>query len=59
MQRLYTPMVIRELSSNQKTLATLDVLVRVSIAEAKYHDQTASWGGTGSHGLHFIIIVHH
>lgn len=43
----------------RRPFATLDVLVRFSIAEAKYHNRTVSWGGKGLHGLYFIIIVHH
>ena len=35
------------------------VLVRVSIAATKHHNQKASWGGKGLFGLHFHIAVHH
>ena len=37
----------------------LSVLVRVSIAVAKCHDQKASWGRKGLFGLHFHIAVFH
>ena len=37
----------------------MPVLVRVSIAMRKHHDQKASWGGKGLLGLHFSIAVHH
>jgi hypothetical protein len=35
------------------------VLVRVTIAAVKHHDQEASWGGKGLFSLHFKIIVYH
>jgi hypothetical protein len=35
------------------------VLVRVSIAVTKYHNQKSSWGGKGLFGLYFQIIIHH
>ena len=35
------------------------VLIRVSIAEEKYHDPKAGWGGKGLFGFHFQITVHH
>ena len=35
-----------------------NVLVRVSIAVMKHHDQKASWRGKGLFGLHFHIAVH-
>jgi hypothetical protein len=36
-----------------------DVLVKVSMALIKHHDQKASWGGKGLFSLHFHIAVHH
>ena len=35
------------------------VLVRVSMAMIKCHDQKAPWGEKGFFGLHFHILVHH
>ena len=35
------------------------ILVRVSIAVMKHHDQKASWGWKGLFSLHFHIAVHH
>jgi hypothetical protein len=35
------------------------VLVRVSTAAVKHHDQKASWRGKSSFGLYLHIIVHH
>jgi hypothetical protein len=35
------------------------VLVRVSIAAMKHHDQKESWRGEGLFGLYFHIAVHH
>ena len=42
----------------EKNIIMKPVLVRVSIAAAKYHGQ-ASWVGKGLFGLHFSITVHH
>lgn len=33
------------------------VLVSVSVAATKNHDQKTGWGGKGSFGLHFHIAV--
>ena len=38
---------------------TWSVLVRVSIAAMKHHDQKASWGGKGLLGLYIHSTVHH
>jgi len=35
------------------------VLVRVTMAVMKHHDQRANWEGKGLLGLHFQIVVHH
>ena len=43
----------------EEKIIYLIVLVRVSVAIMKYHDQKASWGRKGLLGLHFHLIVHH
>jgi hypothetical protein len=35
------------------------LLVRVSTAAVKHHDQETSWGGKGLFNLHFHSAVHH
>jgi hypothetical protein len=40
-------------------VGTNTVLVRVSIAAMKHHDQEASWRGKGLFSLHFHTADHH
>ena len=39
--------------------SSMFVLVRVSIASVKHHNQKANWGARGLFNLHFDIAVHH
>ena len=43
----------------QRNLPLHVVLVRVSIAVTKHHDQKPSWGRKGLFDLHIHIAVHH
>ena len=40
-------------------VASEGLLVRVSTAAMKHHDQKAGWREKGSFGLRFYIAVHH
>lgn len=37
----------------------MSILVRVSVAAMKHHNQKAIWGRQGIFGLYFHTIVHH
>lgn len=49
---------VSKLHQNSSSGTEIDVLVTVSVAAMKHHNQKASWGGKGLFGLHFQIIVH-